>query len=358
MLTPLDIGDRNYEEINSKSVLIPFDAYITETDDPRLHKSVELYDARVGREHTLSVKSVVQDYTIGITFAILSSFWYALNVVCGKYALTRNPILTTYDVNFVRGIVSMIINSYVVYKEGSPIWKLDGRAIKLLALSNFFAVIRSYPLVWAYTYISGSKWTLIVNISPVLIVIMAGFILKEKITFHNYLIALVALLGWYILTLSKSESSVVNSNPILGYSFAFLSWIARSVTSLMMRLMNRTSINYMAFPFYYSIVLLAIGFFMYLGFDDQVNVWKYDWVDTVMLVIASLGTTLGMIFMSVGLKHLDASIAAPITNMEVIFAFIADILIFHYHFFLSDFLGALIIFLSLSAHIILQWFQN
>ena len=112
----------------------------------------------------------------------------------------------------------------------------------------------------------------------------------------------------------------------------------------------------MLFPFYYTITLLTIGFGMWIFTDDQINIMSYDFIDTILLILAAFGTTFGMIFISLGLKNMDASVAAPITNMEVLFTFIADILVFNYQFYLSDFAGALVIFFSLSVHVFLQIF--
>lgn len=110
----------------------------------------------------------------------------------------------------------------------------------------------------------------------------------------------------------------------------------------------------MAFPFYYSITLLVVSVAVWIFGDGQINVLSYDLVDLALLTLASFGTTFGMITISLGLKHLDASTAAPITNLEVAFAFVADVLVFEYQFFLSDFVGAFVIFLSLSSHILFQ----
>ena len=100
--------------------------------------------------------------------------------------------------------------------------KSSKKGFILLILGNFFGVLWSYPTVWSYQYISASKSTLIINTSPVLIVVMGGLLLGENVTKWNYLIAAGALIGCFVLTLSKSAESVPNSNSFLGYTFAFI----------------------------------------------------------------------------------------------------------------------------------------
>lgn len=110
----------------------------------------------------------------------------------------------------------------------------------------------------------------------------------------------------------------------------------------------------MVFPFYYTFTLFAVTTVAWATGDGLVNVSQYDLQDFMLLLLAAMGTTFGMITISVALRHLPASTAAPIMNLEVAFGFIADVLIFHYQFYLSDLIGALIIFTSLAVHVSLE----
>ena len=58
-------------------------------------------------------------------YAVLSSVWYAANVVFGKYAIKNNPKITTYDINFMRGIVSIFIMSYQIYLSKANVFSLN-----------------------------------------------------------------------------------------------------------------------------------------------------------------------------------------------------------------------------------------
>ena len=110
----------------------------------------------------------------------------------------------------------------------------------------------------------------------------------------------------------------------------------------------------MIYPFSLTISLLSISLITFLFFDDLINVAHYDLIDLILLILAALGTTIGLITIGLGLKYIEASAAAPISNLEVAFAFIADLFLFHYHFYATDFLGAGIIFGSLTVHIASQ----
>ncbi|CAI2373611.1 unnamed protein product [Moneuplotes crassus] len=345
----------------SKSVLISYDeSMILAEEIANDYKSFEILDndnkegsqyKSIGNDHNSS-----QGYIFGITCAVLSSVCYASNIVFGKLALRRNPMLTTYDINFVRAIVAVFVTSYQVHKNNVQLTKCSKKALILLIACNILGACRCYPTVWAYKYISATKCILIINTCPLFVIIIGGLFLSEKVTYINYLVGLSAIFGCYVLTLSKSDESVPNSNPLLGYIFAFIACLSRAGNSSMQRVLSNIW-HYMVFPFYFSFTLFLVSLIAWIFFDGLINIGSYDLIDVLLLICTSFGTTFGLILIGLSLKYLPASTAAPIANLEVAFGFIADVLIFHYEFYFSDFLGACIIFSALGVHIMMQCYK-
>lgn len=118
-----------------------------------------------------------------------------MSVIIGKYAIMRNPMLTTFDLNFSRGVVSMLVAIIQSKFNGYSITTYSKQALLVLIPINLISLIRSYSLVVAYTYISGTKSLLISNVAPIMIVIMGGFILHEKVSKFTYLLALLTCFG-------------------------------------------------------------------------------------------------------------------------------------------------------------------
>ncbi|CAI2373664.1 unnamed protein product [Moneuplotes crassus] len=349
-------------QASPNSLLISYDeSMIVTQEQKKTFKSFEVVDFESANEGLYKTGEEVphsnQNYMLGLTCAVLSSVCYASNIIFGKMALNRTPMLTPYDINFMRACTSLLVNSYQAKRNGFDPKGCKTKGFLLLILCNVMAALRSYPTVWSYQYISASKCLLIINTSPILVVIVAGILLAEKVTYVNYLIGLTAVFGCYILTLSNSADSVPNSNPVLGYTFALIACVARAGTSCTQRVLAHVW-HFMALPFYYTFTLFGVSFIAWMFFEGLINVASYDLIDTVLLLLASLGTTFGMMTISIGLKHLPASTAAPITNLEVAFGFVADILIFHYQFYMSDVVGACIIFGSLLVHIALQCYKK
>ena len=126
--------------------------------------------------------------------------------------------------------------------------KYNKPTVLLMIPQNLIALMRSYSLVVAYQYISSSKSLLITNVSPILIVILSGVVLKEQISKYTYFLAILTCIGCYTLMLSKSAESVEGSRPLLGYFFAFLAMAGKVFTSLGTKKLNQIS-NYMVYPF-------------------------------------------------------------------------------------------------------------
>lgn len=172
---------------NPKSLIqIPANSIVENSYDYPLPHNVSYVSNR---------KSNKQNYGLGLTFAFISSMCYASNIVLGKYAITRNDMLTPYDINFMRAVVSLIVNSYIARKENATLLSCTPKAFWLMIICNMAALVRSYATVWSYHFISGSKCILIINTSPVIIVILGGMLLGERVTRTNYFIAVLALLG-------------------------------------------------------------------------------------------------------------------------------------------------------------------
>ena len=97
--------------------------------------------------------------------------------------------------------------------------------------------------------------------------------------------------------LSKSAESVPNSNPTLGYLFAFIAMLGKSFTSICAKVLTQMA-NYMVFPFVYSIVLLLFSFGILLYTEDLIHIELYTFTDVIFLSLAALSITFGMITLS------------------------------------------------------------
>lgn len=87
----------------------------------------------------------------------------------------------------------MFVNTFQAYRNNAGVLKFTKKLAIVLIVCNFLAICRSYPTVWAYEHISASKSMLIINISPLLVVLIGGLFLSEKVTYINYVVGVVAV---------------------------------------------------------------------------------------------------------------------------------------------------------------------
>lgn len=87
-------------------------------------------------------------------------------------------------------------------------------------------------------------------------------------------------------------------------------------------------------------------------FSDGIHILHYDIVDTIMLIFASFGGIIGLLFSGLACKYTEASKLGPFYNLEVVFLCILESLLLSYQFTLTDILGGTLIITALLVSII------
>lgn len=153
----------------------------------------------------------------GIVYILLSSFTYAIVNFCVKF-LHNIP---THEIVFFRSLVSLVICVYWIRKLGLPFlghnkkWLLIRGAAGTAALFLFFLTIKHIPLASA---------TIIQYISPVFTVIMATYIMNEKVRPIQWLLFAIAFGG--VLMIKGMDERISYLYLGIGIASAFISGIA------------------------------------------------------------------------------------------------------------------------------------
>jgi drug/metabolite transporter (DMT)-like permease len=124
----------------------------------------------------------------GIAYMLISSLGFALVNLCVKY-LDNIPV---NEVVFFRSVISLGICAYFIKKQNIPFfgnnhnWLISRGIFGVTALTLFFFTIKNMPLASAVT---------VQYLSPIFTVIIAMFLLKEKVKPVQWLLFLVAFAG-------------------------------------------------------------------------------------------------------------------------------------------------------------------
>ena len=141
------------------------------------------------------------------------------------------------------------------------------------------------------------------------------------------------------MTLNKPEDPKEASMEIYGYILVSTSACLYGGLFVVLRKMNLYNINMVISPLYFGIGTLLQNVFILIFTNDLLHYSSYDKLDYLCLSIVCIGCTIGQFTMISANKYAAASKMAPISYAENVITILADVLIFNYHFILTDVAG-------------------
>lgn len=261
-----------------------------------------------------------------------------------------NPELTCWDIMLVRAIISVIFVGAKAKMNEVDLFRFHGQGVKL-----FFGV--STSVIWyltcllSYKYISVTKATLIIYANPIVIIVLAYFILKENVTKYDVLCLLLVIAGCFLIT-NNSDTGETVSESMLGYLFAIISWVSMGCLVIFIRVINQV-LNHLLFVFYMSLLSIVPCVVVFL-ISDGIHIFNWGMADLLMLVIIAFGGIIGQIFSGLAYKYAEASKLGPFWNLEVVFLWVLEGFFLSYRFSLTDFYGGAFIIGALLLSIMIK----
>ena len=267
-------------------------------------------------------------------YLISASFFFSLMTVCVKKIDDRIPI---YELVFFRSILSLLITSYIIKKNRIDPW---GKNRPLLILRGFLGTSALLCIFYSIRNLPLSISTVIQYTYPILISIFASFFIKEKLT-KNIIVAL--LIGWLGILIILNPSELEKLNLKFEYftiAIAFLGSMSTALAYITVKKLSFSEnifviIKY--FPLVSSIVLFPFVLINWVmpGLSD-------------LFYISGIGifTQLGQIFLTIGLKNLQATQASAINYLQVLFGSLWGITFFGEIITIDFLLGSLLVLLG------------
>ncbi len=145
----------------------------------------------------------------------------------GKYVLETVPSFTLL---FLRYFIAIIILLTVYRKYPKAIIeRKDYKYIFSIGFIGYFLAI-GLQLLGTH-YCNASMASLITSMNPAMIILLAALILHEKITLHKGFAIGITLIGTVIII-----GNLGTGNTVIGVIFSFVSMVAWSFTSVLVRL--------------------------------------------------------------------------------------------------------------------------
>jgi drug/metabolite transporter (DMT)-like permease len=204
-----------------------------------------------------------------------------MTYIISKITYIYNPHINGLDYILVRSPILMLISSmHLRYANVNPL-KIQKDCRWLLFVRTISGGI-AIPLVFlGLKYLPSSKATLIINVHPLLVAIVAFFLLKEKLTKIDIFALMGSFVGILLFASHNNKSSIESSTKeeylfgILMITFATLGMV---VIAICLRIINQ-HIHATISPFYVSISN-SMGMFILLAFSTKFfNIEHYTTFD-------------------------------------------------------------------------------
>lgn len=319
-------------------------------DTPSTRKSGDLenFELRFNKILSVTPLGVNLQPTKGFIFMFFSVLGMTLYHIFAKLATFRNPNLNNNDLLLFVGMMNFCIYLGVAMKEKVNLCPMTFKSkIIPFILSLLWALGINNFMMIGLSHVPVCKAVLVFDINPILWIILAGVILKEKIESVYVFSALGSLLGIYFLTMN-SEDSNKNSNVVLGIIWVLLAAFFQGCVFVTVRILGAAKIHYTLRPLYAGLVLLIFSILMQGGINS------YTLEDICLMTLWGLSWAMWLGFQTAAFSCQLASKLAPMIFIENIFTLFADAVIFGYQFRRTDVLGICIV----SLFILLPFLKN
>lgn len=249
---------------------------------------------------------------------LATQFLFAVNFSAVKF-LFNNHFTKPFGLNLVRIIVTTALLWLLFFasKNKERVEPKDYGRMAICALAGI--ALNQLLFIKGLSYTSSIHAALLMLTTPIIIVFIAAWLLKEKLTAAKIFGLCFGIAGSVILILSKQNSALA-PNPMLGDALIIINAISYAFYFILVKpLMLKYS------PITIIRSVFTIGFFMALPFcfNEFVSIpWKSFTSNAwfAMFSVVIMGTFFTYLFTAYGIKVLGASTAGAYIYAQPVFA--------------------------------------
>jgi drug/metabolite transporter (DMT)-like permease len=280
--------------------------------------------------------------SIAHTALIFTNLFFAINISAVKY-LTGNNLVQAFGLNVVRVGVSVLLfwAMYLLKPVNITIDRSDKMRLFLCAV--FGIAINQLMFIKGLSLTYPIHAALLLLITPILIVIIAAWVLKEKLGLLKIAGLALGISGALVLVLAK-DSQGNGANVMLGNLFIIINAISYTVYFIIVKplMLKYNAVVVLRWIFTIGLVLvLPFGWTEFAAIPWS----RYTAIDyTCMGLIVISGTFLAYLFNLYGIKTLGSSIAGFYIYTQPVFAALIAMVFLHEQLAMYKILAAVLIF--------------
>ena len=269
----------------------------------------------------------------GIVYSqlILTMFLWGLAWPVGRFLATPLPPVSIAAIRYA--IVVPVLFGILKIK-GQPI-RLDRKwIVNLVFMGIFSTTLYQVFFLYGVRYAAASDDSLVIGIGPVLVAIMASFVLNERLTKITGLGFISGLAGIGVISLLSPNTDV--PNRLLGISLVFGGAVSYAMYTVTLRRFVGANRADSTSPTLSSLAILAwislFGWIFLIPLSLSEMPWTYSWGPVSwlgILYLAILSTVVGYFFYVEGVSKIGAGRAAIFGNLVPVFGVVTSVLLLH-----------------------------
>ena len=264
---------------------------------------------------------------VGILFAVAAYFSFSILDAFQKTAVINHSI---FQLLFIRYIFTLLLScSEAKRKKNYKFWQSNN--VKLQVLRSFFSIIESGCFVLAFRYLSLAEVHSVGSLTPVIIVTLSAFILKEKVSPKTWIAIFVGFLG--VLIILRPGLSIFDMKSLLPLMAAFFLGLYQVVTRKVSE--NDSTETSLFYTSLIGFIVMSILAFVY---------WEPLTLNSYFLFTGiGIFFSMGIYFQIIALGKARASILQPFHYTLIFWAIILGYLVYHDLPDIPTIVGAIII---------------
>lgn len=280
--------------------------------------------------------------TIAHAALIFTNLFFAINLTAVKH-LTNLQLAKPFGINVVRVGVSVLLfwALYLLKPVSIKIEKADRIRLLLCAITGIAINQLFFLKGLSFTYPIHAA--LLLLITPILIVFIAAWVLKERLGLLKVTGLALGISGALVLVLAK-DSSGDGDNVLLGDIFIIVNAVSYTFYFILVKPLMLKYDPIVILRWVFTIGLVLVVPFGWVEFTE-IPWGKYTAIDiTSMGLVVLTGTFLAYLFNLYGIKILGASIAGFYIYTQPVFAALIAMLFLHEDLAMYKIIAALLIF--------------
>ncbi|MEO6253104.1 MAG: DMT family transporter [Ferruginibacter sp.] len=280
--------------------------------------------------------------TIAHVALIFTNLFFAINLTAVKH-LTNLQLAKPFGINVVRVGVSVLLfwALYLLKPVSIKIEKADRIRLLLCAITGIAINQLFFLKGLSFTYPIHAA--LLLLITPILIVFIAAWVLKERLGLLKVTGLALGISGALVLVLAK-DSSGDGDNVLLGDIFIIVNAVSYTFYFILVKPLMLKYDPIVILRWVFTIGLVLVVPFGWVEFTE-IPWGKYTAIDiTSMGLVVLTGTFLAYLFNLYGIKILGASIAGFYIYTQPVFAALIAMLFLHEDLAMYKIIAALLIF--------------